>query len=125
MISAWTSILVESISNIDLILAMLHMVRRTELNSLFVCIVPLRLASKWTTRFFADVLLVMVSLPILILSSPAKLMLCFILSNKNSVLSSFSFNKFNFIQALMSLMQRSSLSRHSLSSPGTVGLKPK
>ena len=125
MISAWTSILVESISNIDLILAMLHMVRKTELDSLFVCNVPLRLTSKWTPRFFTDVLLVMVSLPILISSSPAKLMLCFVLSNKNSVLSSFSFNKFNFIQALMSLMQCSSLSRHCLSSPGTVHLKPK
>ena len=124
MISAWTSILVEYIQH-QSDLAMLHMVRKAELDSLFVCIVPLRIASKWTPRFFADVLLVMVSLPILISSSPAKLMLCFVPSNKNSVLSSFSFNKFNFIQALMSLMQCSSVSRHSLSSPGTVGLKPK
>ena len=103
---------------------MLHMVRKTELDSLFMCIVPLRLAPKWTPRFFAVVLLVMVSLPILIYSSPAKLMLCFVLSIIDSFLSSFSFNKFNFIIALMSLMQHSSLSRYCLSFPGTVGLSP-
>ena len=125
MTSAWTSILVGYTSNIDLILAMLHIVRKTELDILFICIVSLRLASKWATRLFAVVLLVMVSLHILILSSPVKLMLCFVPSNKKAVLSLFSFNKFNFIQALMSLIQHSSLSRHCLSIPGTVGLNSK
>ena len=125
MINTWTSILVESISNINLILAMSCMVRKTELDSLLVCIFPLRLPSKWTPRFFAVIILVMVSLPILILSSPARLMLCFVPSNKISVLSSLSFNKFNFIQVLMSLMQCSSLSRHCLSFPCTIGLNPK